>query len=203
MAFEDLKALASKHKIVLGSGSPRRVKLLNEIEIEFTQIKPEIEENQNKNELPYDFAERLACEKAIAVSNFLSDSEIVIGCDTIVVLENQVLGKPIDEQEAFKILSLLSGKMHTVCTAVALAKNGNILKSGFELTDVYFNRVSEKEIKKYIASGEPSDKAGAYGIQGMGAFLVDRIDGNLDNVIGLPRMILSRIASEIIKNLNE
>ena len=110
-----------------------------------------------------------------------------------------MLGKPSDEEEAFRTLSTLASKQHTVCTALAVADRNGILASGYELTDVWFNKVSDRQIRDYIASGEPMDKAGAYGIQGMGAFLVDRLEGNLDTVIGFPRKLLESLAQRIME----
>lgn len=194
MEYSKLLKLTEKYKVILGSRSPRRVSLLKEIGLTFTQIIPKIEEVSFSNEDPYQFAERLAKEKAINVLKKAEINSLVIGCDTIVILNKQILGKPKDKNDAFQILSQLSGKNHEVCTAVAMADSSENIHSAYELTKVYFNKVSEKQILDYIDTGEPMDKAGAYGIQGMGRFLVDRIEGNLDNVIGLPRLTLVRLA---------
>jgi len=113
-----------------------------------------------------------------------------------------ILQKPRHEGDAFEILSRLAGQMHIVCTALALAEREKLITTGYELTEVYFNPVTQQQIHDYIATGEPMDKAGAYGIQGMGAFLVDRICGNLDNVIGLSRMLLNGLAKEVIAKLS-
>ena len=199
MKHKYLTRLAEKYEIVLGSRSPRRLKLLKETGIHFTQIIPNLEEDQLPDEPPYEFAERLARDKALEISQQLTDRQLVIGCDTIVVLENRVLGKPVDPDDAFKILSSLAGKRHVVCTALAIADNTGILTSGFELTNVIFNAVTPQQIKDYIASGEPMDKAGSYGIQGMGAFLVDSIEGNLDTVIGFPRELLECLAKRVLE----
>ncbi len=199
MKHKYLTRLAEKYEIVLGSRSPRRLKLLKETGIHFTQIIPNLEEDQLPDEPPYEFAERLARDKALEISQQLTDRQLVIGCDTIVVLENRVLGKPVDPDDAFKILSSLAGKRHVVCTALAIADHTGILTSGFELTNVIFNAVTPQQIKDYIASGEPMDKAGSYGIQGMGAFLVDSIEGNLDTVIGFPRELLECLAKRVLE----
>lgn len=197
MNYENLKRLAGLRKIVLGSGSPRRVQLLKEIEINFRQVVPGITEPEHDNGDPFEHAKVLAEEKAKAVSKVLNDDEIVIGADTVVVLDGRAMSKPIDKKEAFQMLKILSGKKHTVCTALSIAKKYEVLTSGYETTDVIFNSVTEQQIDEYIKTGEPLDKAGAYGIQGMGAFLVDRIEGNLDTVIGLPRQLLERLAGEV------
>jgi septum formation protein len=200
MTYRYLTLLAEKYEIILGSGSPRRVKLLKETGIPFQQIIPDLEEQQLPNEQPYVFAERLAQDKALLICKKLKDNQIVVGCDTIVVLDDEVLGKPTDEDDAFNILSLLAGRRHVVCTALALADRSGIMVSGYETTSVLFNNISPEQIKNYIASREPMDKAGAYGIQGMGAFLVDSIDGNLDTVVGFPRKLLECLANRIIES---
>ncbi len=198
MTNNSIKALADKYDIILGSGSPRRVQLLSETGIIFKQIIPEIEESVGKDEKPFDFALRLAREKAVSIQSQLRENQLVISCDTIVVLDNLVLGKPTDEKNAFEILSKLSGKCHTVCTALAFSDCDNILSDGYDTTSVFFNNVQPEKIMEYIKTGEPMDKAGAYGIQGMGSFLVDRIEGNLDTVIGFPRGLLNDLAERII-----
>lgn len=200
MSYSQIKLLAERYDIVLASGSPRRVELLAEIPIEFRQLVPNIPEVREENEPPYEFALRMAVDKATAVASTLTESQIAIGFDTIVVLGRQVLSKPIDRQEASKILNSLLGNQHVVCTAVAFARGSALLSSGYDLTKVFFNMATDAQIEEYIASGEPMDKAGAYGIQGMGAFLVDRVEGSLDNVIGLPRTKLNELAAIILTN---
>ncbi len=199
--YDQLKQLAGSRQIILGSGSPRRVKLLEEVGISFSQIVPDIEEDGQDGESPFACAKRLAEEKALSVSKTVSENEIVIGCDTVVILEGRILGKPNNEQEAFETLLTLSGKTHTVCTAVALADRTGLLDSRYETTEVSFNSALPDQIREYIDTGEPMDKAGAYGIQGMGAFLVDRIEGNLDTVIGLPRTLLDELAATVNRRL--
>ncbi len=198
MTYNNLRTLASRYPLILGSGSPRRMLLLAETGITFSQSTPDIHESLRNGEAPFDYALRLAEEKALEIARGCDTKDIVLGCDTIVVLASEVLEKPIDKQDAFRILTLLSGKQHVVCTAVAFAKRAGLLKSDYELTSVFFNQISPAQIWAYIESGEPMDKAGAYGIQGMGAFLVDRIEGNLDTVVGLPRTLIERLAGEIL-----
>lgn len=183
---------------MLGSGSPRRLQLLAETGIQFSQVVSNLEESLLPNEQPYHYALRLAEDKALAVSKSAVQEAIVIGCDTIVVLDGQVLEKPECTEEAFRMLSLLSGKRHVVCSALAFVGDNEVLSSGYELTDVYFHQATSERIREYILTGEPMDKAGAYGIQGMGAFLVDRIEGSLDTVIGLPRTLLERLAGDLL-----
>lgn len=201
MKTNNLKILSNNRDIILGSGSPRRVSLLTEMGIKFSQIIPDVDEYTINNEEPYQYAIDLAELKGRWVAELIEPDQIAISCDTIVVLGNEVLGKPKDKDDAYKILSLLSGQNHVVCTAVAFADINGILTSGYETTDIFFNQIAPDQINNYINSGEPLDKAGAYGIQGMGAFLVDRIRGNLDNVIGLPTRLLEELAREVNRKL--
>jgi septum formation protein len=202
MTSPQLERLARSHRIILGSGSPRRVKLLGDMGIRFEQVIPSVDETSGTGEDPFEYAERLARDKARWVSEREHDA-LVIGCDTVVALDGTILDKPSDAEQAFRTLSTLAGRQHVVGTAVALAKKGELLVSGIEKTAVRFNEVSERAIREYIASGEPMDKAGAYGIQGMGAFLVDSIEGPLDNVIGLPRKLLEELSSGLLKTLTD
>ena len=203
MMYEHLARLASEYRIVLASGSPRRFDLLTETGIQFERIIPDLEEARQPSEPVFAYAQRLAADKALKVSAELADDQIAIGCDTIVVLGDQLLEKPESEDHAFEILMTLAGKQHVVCTALALAKGTRKVVSGYDTTQVFFNPVTPDRVREYIATGEPMDKAGAYGIQGMGAFLVDRIEGNLDTVIGLPRKLLDTLARDALINLRE
>ena len=196
--YSNLAALLEGYDLVLASGSPRRVRILTEAGITFRQIIPDIDENGGPEIPPEQLAENLARKKAKAVAAETTEDEIILGCDTIVVLNGVILGKPESKENAFEILSQLSGQQHTVCSAVALAKPDGRMVSGCEQTDVFFNAVTGDEIRKYIETGEPLDKAGAYGIQGFGAFLVDRYKGNLDNVIGLPMTLVNDLAGKLL-----
>jgi septum formation protein len=171
--------------------------------VAFERIVPSIDEYQIPGEDPFDFALRLAEEKALAVDEDVNDGRMILGCDTIVVLDNNILGKPSDAAEAFETLRTLSGKQHEVCTAAAFATESRVLASGYSSTRVFFNSVADAQIREYIETGEPADKAGAYGIQGMGAFLVDRIEGCLDTVIGLPRNLLDRLSERVLGQVQE
>jgi septum formation protein len=172
--------------------------LLDELGVSFRRAVSQVDETQRPGEDPYACAVRLACEKAADVAAQADPSELVIGGDTIVVLDGAILGKPTDRPHAIETLQKLAGKRHTVCTALALADHAGVLCSGEERTDVFFHPVTRAQIEAYVEGGEPMDKAGAYGIQGMGAFLVDRIAGNLDNVVGLPRTLLESLARDAI-----
>ena len=147
-------------------------------------IPADIDESYLPGEVPLAHAERLAREKAASVSARHREA-IVIGADTIVVIDNMVLGKPRDRDDAARMLSLLSGRTHTVFTAVAVQRGGCI-ESGVEAVTVTFRHLSPADIDAYLATEEPMDKAGAYGIQGYGATIVERIDGDFFAVMGLP-----------------
>ncbi|HWR81674.1 MAG TPA: Maf family protein [Candidatus Deferrimicrobium sp.] len=203
MTYNALIRLASQWPLVLGSRSPRRVALLQELGIAFQQFIPAVEERQEAGEPPYAFARRMAETKALETAAQMNAGHIALGCDTIVVINDEILQKPRDEDEAFSMLSRLAGRKHVVCTALALSEGTKLLASGWELTEVFFNSVTAPQIREYIRSGEPADKAGAYGIQGMGSFLVDRINGHLDNVVGLPRTLLNNLSEKVIASLNK
>jgi septum formation protein len=171
-------------KIVLASQSPRRSELLRRLGLEF-EIRPAaIDESYLGHEMPADHAERLAREKALAVSREYPDA-LVIGSDTIVVIESDVLGKPETDAEAAEILGRLSGRDHEVYTAVAVV-HGHHIESGIERVDVTFRALTPQEIAEYVATREPMDKAGAYGIQGYGSAIVESIRGDYFAVMGLP-----------------
>jgi septum formation protein len=169
---------------VLASGSPRRHELLNLVGIEHEVRPPNIDETMRPRETPRRHAERLAREKASAIAKRDPDL-ITIGADTIVVINRKVLGKPKDADDAARMLGMLNGREHVVTTAVAVAR-GKKLRSAIEEVRVRFRRLRDDEIEAYIATGEPMDKAGAYGIQGYGATIVERIEGDYFSVMGLP-----------------
>jgi septum formation protein len=174
----------SECRVVLASGSPRRHQLLDLIGIAHEVRPPNIDETIRPRETPRRHAERLAREKASAVAQRDPDL-ITIGADTIVVVNRKVLGKPRDTGDAARMLALLSGREHMVTTAVAVSR-GKKLRSAVEEVSVRFRRLRDDEIDAYIATGEPMDKAGAYGIQGFGATIVERIEGDYFAVMGLP-----------------
>lgn len=174
----------SSCRVVLASGSPRRRQLLELIGIDHEVLASNIDETMRPREAPRRHAERLAREKASAVANRQPD-RITIAADTIVVINKKVLGKPVDAADARRMLSMLSGREHTVITAVAVAR-GRKLRSAVEEVRVKFRRLRDDEIDAYVATGEPMDKAGAYGIQGYGATIVECVDGDYFAVMGLP-----------------
>jgi septum formation protein len=197
--FHHIRDLSLRVPLVLASGSPRRQQLLSETGSRFTIETHDVDETRRANEPAFQFAVRLAEEKALAVET--SRQTVVLGFDTIVVVDDLVLGKPGSKDQAFEMLRLLSGRRHEVCTAVAMARTGRIFLSQFDVTCVYFHAVTDSQIRDYIEGGEPMDKAGSYGIQGMGGFLVDRIEGNIDTVVGLPRDLLDRMAATLLEKL--
>jgi septum formation protein len=174
----------SECRVVLASASPRRRQLLDLIGIAHEVRPANIDETIRPRETPRRHAERLAREKASAVAKRDPDL-ITIAADTIVVVNRKVLGKPRDAGDAARMLALLSGREHVVTTAVAVSR-GKKLRSAVEEVRVRFRRLREDEIEAYIATGEPMDKAGAYGIQGYGATIVERIEGDYFAVMGLP-----------------
>lgn len=170
--------------VILASQSPRRRELLTLIGIQHTVRPADIDESVHENEAPVPHAERLARTKASVIAEQES-SAIVVGSDTIVVIDDEILGKPRDDANAAAMLRKLSGRTHTVVTAVAAA-HGSQLVSAVEQVVVTFRSLSDQNISDYIATREPMDKAGAYGIQGYGATIVERIDGDYFSVMGLP-----------------
>ena len=181
-------------KIVLASGSPRRQELLQRIGItDFTIRVPQVEEWYPADLSPAEIVSYISREKSQAVPS--EADEIVITADTMVFQDDKRLGKPIDTEDALRMLTALAGRRHTVCTGVTVRQGDRILTRSAS-TDVYFRSATEEELRAYIAGGEPMDKAGAYGVQGQGALLVERIDGDFFNVMGLPVLLLSRMLRE-------
>lgn len=179
--------------IILASKSPRRQELLRRMGIEdFSVMESHVSEELEETLPPEQVVRRLAARKADAVFSKVRPGDIVIAADTIVTLEGTVLGKPKDNLDAFQMLSLLSGVRHQVYTGLAVYQDEKRIVE-HECTSVYFRELSGKEIEGYLATGEPMDKAGAYGIQGRGSLLVERIDGDYFNVVGLPICRLGRI----------
>jgi septum formation protein len=181
--------------VILASSSPRRRELLTLIGIPHTSLPADIDETPWPGELPRPHAERLAREKAVTVAD-REPNAIVIAADTIVVVDGDILGKPADEADAAAMLRRLSGRRHTVFTAVAAAR-GSALVSDVEAVDVTFRELSEADIARYIATREPMDKAGAYGIQGFGATIVTRIDGDYFAVMGLALGLMVRLLERV------
>jgi len=165
----------------LASASPRRAELLRALGIEFTVSSADIDETPMPDELPADMVVRLSREKALAVD---ADA-VVLAADTAVVLDNTAFGKPGDFEEARSMLSILSGRRHEVVTGVAV-RSGDAVETVVSVTGVHFREIGDDEIRRYWASGEPQDKAGAYGIQGLGGLFVSSLCGSYSGVVGLP-----------------
>lgn len=178
--------------LILASGSPRRRELLGIAGLEFEVIVADIEEKIPEGATPQEAVMSLAMQKAEAVAVQYPEST-VIGADTVVVCDGKILGKPKDESDAFDMLKSLSGRIHTVCTGAAIIR-GSETKNFCEVTEVEFHELTDDEIRAYVKTGEPMDKAGAYGIQGKGCVLVKRINGDYFNVVGLP---VSRVYREL------
>lgn len=173
--------------VVLASASPRRQELLRQVGIPFAVDPSQVEETLDPAWAVAEVAERLAERKALDVAGRHPDADVVIGADTVVVLENQPLGKPEDAQDAVRMLKQLSGKTHEVYTGYALvAPKTQRQVVGSACTRVTFRALSDEEIVRYVASNEPMDKAGAYAIQGLASLFVERIEGDYFNIVGLP-----------------
>jgi septum formation protein len=182
-------------QVILASQSPRRRDLLNLIGIKHTVRPAHIDESPLPNEDPVACVERLARTKAERVAAD-APSAMVIGADTIVVIDGRILNKPTDRDDAAQMLRALQGRVHVVYTAVCVTRGAEIA-SGVEAVEVTFRPLSDTETDAYIATGEPMDKAGAYGIQGYGATIVERIDGDFFAVMGLPLVLLTRLMRQV------
>lgn len=184
--------------LILASQSPRRRELLGLFKLPFTIRVADIDETIDPTAAPYDEVARLSREKALAIPR--EETDIVIAADTIVVLGSRVLGKPHTTQEAKEMLTALSGRDHQVMTGVTVLR-GKTALTHTEVTDIHFRSLTQKEIDAYVATGEPMDKAGAYGIQGGAALFADKMVGDYYNVMGLPvcalRLMLENIAPEL------
>lgn len=183
-------------ELILASGSPRRADLLRQLGLSFSVIVPSVDETLKRSESSHDFVERLAKEKNTEIQNRLDSNKLVLSADTVVVYQNRILGKPKSKAEGLSMLKLLSEQMHTVVTGVALTTK-TLEKFFFVETKVKFRRLSNHEIHSYWMTGEPKDKAGAYGIQGLGALFVSRIEGSYSNVVGLPLMETGEILKQL------
>ena len=178
--------------IILASASPRRQELLRQVGCDFSVMISDIIEDNTQNIPPEQLAVLQAKEKAIDISSKAYHDDVVIGADTIVVLDGQVYGKPDDVNDARRILHQLSGKEHQVITGIAIVRSGKVW-TDFVTTTVKFAHMTAEQIERYLATGEPMGKAGAYAIQGIGALFVEGIHGCYTNVVGLPLNKLSDV----------
>lgn len=187
-------------EVILASQSPRRKELLGLFHIPFTVRIADIDETMDPGRSPYDEVARVSRAKAEAIS--CSSDDVVIAADTIVVCNGQVLGKPADAADAFRMLRLLSGRDHQVMTGMTVLRSGQAVVCT-EVTDIHFRELTDREIQNYISTGEPMDKAGGYGIQGGAALFTQRLEGDYYNVMGLPVCRLGQILMQIAPELME
>ena len=187
-------------QLILASASPRRKELLGLFHIPFTVRVADIDETMDPAKAPFDEVARVSRLKAQAIAR--EPEDVIIAADTIVVCEGKVLGKPGSEAEAVSMLQLLSGRDHQVMTGCTVVR-GDRAETFTEVTDLHFRSLSRKEIENYVASGEPMDKAGSYGIQGGAALFCQRMSGDYYNVMGLPVCRLGQVLKEMAPELME
>ena len=187
-------------KLILASQSPRRRELLGLFRLPFTVRVADIDETMDPARSPAEEVARVSLEKARAVERAADD--VIIAADTIVVLGDQLLGKPRDEAHAEEMLASLSGRAHQVMTGVTVLRGDRSI-TATEITDIHFRELSNREIRRYIATGEPMDKAGSYGIQGGAALFASRIEGDYYNVMGLPVCRLLQMLRELAPDIME
>ena len=186
--------------LILASQSPRRKELLGLFKIPFTVRVADVDETMEPGKDPYDQVAQVSLRKALAVPREKED--VVIAADTIVVCNRQILGKPESEEQAMQMLRLLSGRDHQVMTGLTVLR-GDQVQTVTEVTDIHFRQLSEEEIRRYVATKEPMDKAGSYGIQGGAALFAERLVGDYYNVVGLPVCRLWQLLAEIAPELLE
>jgi septum formation protein len=183
-------------RLILASASPRRAELLTSAGFEFEIVPADVDESLLRGEQPASYALRVAVAKATAIGAVVDDEGVVLAADTVVVIGDRILGKPVDDSDARSMLQLLSGAVHTVLTAVVL-RSGRVQQSEVVSTRVHFRALTGVEIDWYVSTGEPAGKAGAYAIQGRGARFVDWIDGSWSNVVGLPIATVDRLVRAV------
>jgi septum formation protein len=191
--------------LVLASASPRRQELLRAAGIEFIVQPSNVDETLRAGEAPREFAERLAREKASTVWK-VRPQDIILGADTIVVIDDSILGKPLDQNDAIRMLRTLSGREHRVITGVAVVSAQHpvssenvqpLIRIACEITTVTMSEISDADIHNYVKTGEPMDKAGAYAIQGIASRWIPQIEGDYSNVVGLPIALVYRMLKEL------
>jgi len=180
--------------LILASRSPRRSELLAAAGIEFEVLAADIDETPHLNEAPAAYVERLAIEKACAVLALRPEARI-LGADTTVTIDGEILGKPVDGDDAARMIRKLNGRAHDVHTGVALVTSRGV-RSAVATTRVWFSKMTDEDISWYVATGEPVDRAGAYAIQGFASRFIPRIEGSYSNVVGLPVALVSSILNE-------
>lgn len=182
-------------KLILASGSPRRSEILNAVGWKFEKHVADIDETELDGENPAEYVQRLAVEKAQAVALNYKNT-LVLGADTTVVIDEQIIGKPVDLDDARRMLRMLSGREHQVLTGVALVK-GEVTKIGLQTTKVTFNKMNDDEIEYLVKNGEPLDKAGGYAVQAQAALFIEKIEGDYWNVVGLPINLVYRLVKKM------
>lgn len=190
-------------KLILASGSPRRAEILNAVGWDFEKDAADIDETEFPGENPADYVRRLALEKALNVAR-KHDDALVLGADTTVVVDDQIIGKPVDTDDARRMIRLLSGRTHQVLTGVALVRRSGgdeDVRVGLQATDVVFNSMNDVEIDFLAEFGEPLDKAGAYAVQAQAALFIESIDGDYWNVVGLPISLVYKLCDELLGNV--
>jgi len=187
--------MKSQPQLILASKSPRRKELLAQLGYQFTSLSADIDESVKYNEPAEQYVVRLAIEKAVFIAKNQPDTTLILGSDTSVVFENHILGKPKDLGDCLNQLSMLSNKKHQVITAIAVVK-GQQVNSLAVTTDVTFKSLNTEEITRYWHTGEPQDKAGSYGIQGIGGQFVKQIYGSYSAVVGLPLYETAQLLAE-------
>ncbi len=180
--------------LVLASRSPRRAEILRQAGIPFVVRPADVDEAPLAHERAQDYVKRVALDKAMAIA--AGPDEIVLGADTTVVVRGEILAKPLDATDAVRMLEALSGRRHQVITGICLKSAGRVVQDRSE-TSVWFARLSPQDIAEYVASGEPMDKAGAYGIQGLASKFIQRVEGCYFNVVGLPVALLYQRLKEL------
>ena len=183
-----------KRKIILASGSPRRKRMSEDLKIDFSVMVSNYEEDIAGKDDDVSLVEKTAYNKALEVSKRADDDALIVAADTVVVFDKKILGKPKDKADAKQMLKMLQGNTHTVVTSIAIIDNlekKTLINS--EKTKVTFDKLTDREIDDYIKTGEPMDKAGAYGIQGLGCVFIQKVDGCYNNVVGLPAYLLAKM----------
>lgn len=184
-------------KLILASGSPRRKEILTEMGVDFDVLVTDADETTDERD-PAKLVELLARRKAEAARAALpcSDGQIILAADTVVYADGQILGKPVDREDAARMIRLLSGSRHEVMTGVCVIREGKTVVT-HDTTAVYFRALQEDEIQSYLDTGEPFGKAGAYAIQGLAGQFVEHVEGSFSNVVGLPKELVSRMLERI------
>ena len=188
-----------KKAIILASGSPRRRELMTLAGFEFTVVKTDCDETLPDGIAPADAVVMLSGRKAREARKNAPEGALIVAADTVVAIDGRILGKPADKDDAAAMLRELSGRTHTVYTGVCVMSD-KVTESFFEATDVTFFPLTDEEINAYVATGEPMDKAGAYGIQGLGGLLCERINGDYYNIVGLPIAKTARVIRKLSEN---